>query len=254
MPEPTLVLPFVTIPIYSLALVLGILVSVGIGIRRSGARTGVVVDCCLGAMIGAVGGARLEHVLLNWAYFASNSSEALRPSAGGLGWHGAVIGGLLGLALVARWRKLALRPLLDALSPALPVLAFAGWLGCWAAVCAYGVEIPTLAGVSPLAAAESRDVYGIVAPRINTQAFGMALAVLLLILSVMVNRRGWLTGRRFWLLLALLSGGMFALGFLRGDVVPVAAGLRADQWLDVGFFLWSTVLTLYNSRQGSGKR
>jgi phosphatidylglycerol---prolipoprotein diacylglyceryl transferase len=248
MSESTIAFPFFSVPIYSLALVLGITLSLGIGLRRSALRPSTLIDAGLAACLGGVIGARIVHVLLNWAYFADNLSEALRPSAGGLDWHGALIGGLLGLALIAGWRKLELRTLLDALSPALPLLAFAGWLGCWAAVCGYGAEVDTLAHYPAFAAAETRDVFGIVAPRYNTQLFGMVLALALLIVSAILIRRGWLRYRRFWLLLALLSVGMFVIGFFRGDYAVVIAGLRADQVLDISFFLWSTVLTFYSKR------
>ncbi len=239
MTDSSIAFRFFTVPIYSLALVVGIALSVGIGARRSALRLGVLVDVCLGVAVGGVIGARIGHVLLNWDYFAANLSEALRPSAGGLDWHGAVIGGLIGLALIAGWRRLKLRDLLDALAPALPLLALAGWFGCWAAVCGYGAEVDTLAHYPPLVAAETRDVYGIVAPRFNTQGFGMALALALLTLSMVLIRRGWLKYRRFWLLLALLSAGMFVIGFFRGDYAPMVAGLRADQVVDGGFLVIS---------------
>ena len=250
MPEATVAFPFFTVPIYSLALALGITLSVGIGLRRAALQPSTLIDTGLGACLGGIIGARLVHVLLNWAYFADNLSEALHPSAGGLDWHGAVIGGLIGLAVVAGWRKLNLRNLLDALAPALPLLAFAGWLGCWAAVCAYGAEVDTLAHTPGFAAAETRDVYGIVAPRYNTQVYGMLLALVLLLLSIVLIRRGWLKYRRFWLLLALLSAGMFVIGFFRGDYAITVAELRADQVLDVGLFLWSTILTIYTGYSG----
>ena len=64
----------------------------------------------------------------------------------------------------------------------------------------------------------------------------MALALALLIISVILIRQGWLKGRRFWLLLALLSAGMFGIGFFRGDYAVMIAGLRADQVLDVMLF------------------
>lgn len=245
MTDSTVVFPFFTIPVYSLALALGITLSIGLGLRRSALRPSVLIDAGLAVCLGGVIGARIVHVLLNWAYFADNLSEALHPSAGGLDWHGAVIGGLIGLTLVAWWRKLNLRTLLDALAPALPLLAFVGWLGCWAAVCAYGAEVDTLAHYPAFAAAETRDVYGIIAPRYNTQIFGMALALILLIVSVILIRQGWLTHRRFWFLLALLSAGMFGIGFFRGDYAIIVAGLRSDQVLDVILFLWGIGATLY---------
>jgi phosphatidylglycerol:prolipoprotein diacylglycerol transferase len=247
-PESTIALPFVRVPVFSFALALGIALSVGIGVRATHLRIGVFMDVMLGSLVGAVIGARIIHVLLNWAYFADNLNEAVRPSAGGLDWHGALVGGLLGLALVARWRKLSLRDLLDALAPALPPLAFAGWLGCWGAVCGYGAEVDTLANYPAFAAAETRDVYGIVAPRYNTQVFGMALGLALLALSAVLLRRDWLSGRRFWLLLALLSAGMFVIGFYRGDYAVMVAGIRADQWLDLGFVLLGIMLTIAGQR------
>lgn len=249
MPEPTFTLFTFRIPIYSAALVLGGVLSLIIALRRTAQRPAILVDTCLVAAVFALVGARLEHVLLNWSYFTTDLAEALRPSAEGLGWHGALMGGLLGVALVARWRAFSVRVLLDALAPALPLLAFAGWFGCWAAVCAYGAEVDTLAHYPAFAAAETRDVYGIVAPRYNTQVFGMALAFVLLLLSLLLIRLRWLANRRFWLLLALLSFGMFVIGFFRADTTPIVAALRADQWLDITFFLWASVLTLYNKRQ-----
>ena len=248
MTDATVAFPFFTIPIYSLALALGITLSMGIGLRRAALRPSVLIDAGLGACLGGVIGARIVHVLLNWAYFADNLSEALRPSAGGLDWHGALIGGLIGLGIVSIWRRLNLRMLLDALSPALPLLAFAGWLGCWAAVCAYGAEVDTLAHYPAFVAAETRDVFGIVAPRYNTQVFGMALALVLLVVSFVLIRQGWLKNRRFWILLALLSAGMFGIGFFRGDYAIMVAGLRADQVLDGSFFLWSILVMILSPR------
>src|SRR3954447_9846678 len=118
MTDATVAFPFFTIPVYSLAIALGITLSMGIGLRGTALRPIHLIDAGLGACLGGVIGARIVHVLLNWAYFADNLSEALHPNAGGLDWHGAVIGGLIGLALVAWVRKLRLRALLDALSPA----------------------------------------------------------------------------------------------------------------------------------------
>lgn len=249
MPESTFTLFAVRIPIYSAALVFGILLSLCIALRRTALRPSILIDAALAASAVALVGARLEHVLLNWSYFAINLDEALRPSAGGLGWHGALLGGLLGVALIARWRGFSVRALLDVLAPVLALLAFAGWFGCWAAVCAYGAEVDTLAHYPAFAAAETRDVYGIVAPRYNTQVFGMALAAILFLLSLILTRLNRLLERPFWFVLALLSLGMFLIGFFRADVVPTLAALRADQWLDITFFLWASVLTLYNKQR-----
>ena len=223
----------VTVRMFSLFLALAIVLSIGIFARRRGGRTGESVDMALVVLVAALLGARLFHVFLHWDYFADNLNEALRLNAGGLDWHGGLLGGLLALGLVSRWRQVSFRAALDALTPALPLLALASWAGCAAAACAYGAEVDTLANYSSLVAAETRDVFGIVAPRYNTQLFGVALSLLLLLITGLLFWRRWLYGRRFWLVLALLSLGMFLIGVYRGDAVLVLAGMRGDQWLDI---------------------
>src|SRR5262245_29147958 len=84
-----------TFPTFSLFLALAVLVSAWIGLRRA-ARPGVIANLYLAAIVGAVIGARLFHVLLNWDYFADALNEAPIISLGGLDWHGAVIGGIVG--------------------------------------------------------------------------------------------------------------------------------------------------------------
>jgi phosphatidylglycerol---prolipoprotein diacylglyceryl transferase len=230
-----------TVQTFTLVLVIAITLSGGFGLWQARHDSiGVVVDTYLAALVGAVIGGRLIYVMLNLDYFSDNLAEAFNLAAGGLDWHGAVIGGLIGLyGMVWLQRRFAegeldlsgqgretIPFLLDTLTPALAVIGLAGWYGCLAAGCGYGREVDTLANYSPLVASELADVFGIVAPRYNTPFFGMALCILALVLTW----RG-----RFWLILALLSVGMFAIGFFRGDYTPVVLGLRADQWLDVAF-------------------
>ncbi len=227
----------VTLPTFTLLLALATAAAAGISLYRAPVRAGAAADCGLAALAGAAAGGRLFHVLLNASYFAGAPAEALRLSAGGLNWHGAVVGGLAGLWLLARWRAVDAAALLDRLALALPLMTFAVWWGCLGAACGYGAEVDTLARYPAWAAAELPDVYGLPAPRWNTQLFGMALGAALLPLAALLARRGWFSGRRFWLLLALLSAGMFVIGFARADYTPALAGLRADQWLDAALFV-----------------
>ncbi len=229
---------------FTLALALAVIASIGYGLYRLPERRGALMDAALVALGLGLLGARAGHVLLNWDYFAYNSRQILALRAGGLDWHGGLLAGLLGLWIVARWRGLALNRLLDLLAPALPLLALAGWWGCRAANCAFGAELNSLVDAPALLVAELPDVYGIPAPRYRTQFFGILLALLGLALLALLIYRGWLAGGRFWLLLALLSAGMFAIGFLRGDFAYDLAGLRVDQWLDLMVLLISLLLLI----------
>jgi prolipoprotein diacylglyceryltransferase len=319
---------------FTLALGVVIVLSLIIAVRRSQPR-GLAIDACLGALLGGVIVARLFHVLLHWDYFVDNLPEARNIGAGGLDWHGAVLGGLLGLGIVTSYQlsvtsikrgadananynanastphplkvnstlslisaslrlkffisslrlcvasllwdggsnilspppyvSLRFTVLLDSLTFALPLIGLGAWYGCLAAGCGYGREVDTLANYPAWAASEYVDVFGIVAPRFNTPYFGMALCGIGLALagfSGLWRRRRMRQSSaptlpalrppgRFWLLLALLSGGMFVIGFFRGDRALYWYGLRADQLLDLIMLLWGLSVVGY---QGSGSR
>lgn len=239
---------FLTVPTFNLLLALALVAGGGVAVYHLRDRYpfAALTDCGLGGLVGGVVGARVGHVLLNWHYFSDHSDEITRLSVGGLDWHGALIGGLLGIWVVSRWRRVAFAPLLDALTPLLPLLTLGGWLGC--AVrhvhCAYGVEVETLALYPPLLVVESPDVYGIIAPRYNTHLFGTLLALVTLVLVGWLFWRDRLHGRRFWLVLALLSAGMFVIGLYRADSVLHVGALRADQLLDVAFMVVAAIFSV----------
>jgi phosphatidylglycerol---prolipoprotein diacylglyceryl transferase len=246
LPELVITLGPFAVRSYTLFLALAIFAGGGWAVwrLRDLAPVGHRVDVLLGALVGGAVGARLMHVLLHWDYFGAHTGEITRMSLGGLEWHGAVLGGLAGLIFAARWRGLSLPPLLNAITPALPLLALGGWYGCLAAGCGYGIEVDTLANYPSWAVAELRDVYGIAAPRYNTQVFGMAWAGVVLAATVIVSYKEKQiapprhqvrqeNAKQFWFILALLSMGMFVIGFWRGDNVPIITGLRMDQWLDI---------------------
>ena len=102
---------------------------------------------------------------------------------GGLDWHGAVALGLAGLFLMARLRGLDGRALLDALAFALPLGATLTFGGCLLARCAYGREVASLADYPALLAAELPDLYGMSVPRLLSQGYGIALGLVLLLVT-----------------------------------------------------------------------
>lgn len=216
-------------------------------------RPGARVDAALGGLVGGLVLGRLGHVMLSWSYFATHTDEITHIGSGGLNWHGALIGGLIGLVLVGRWRGLRIAALLDDLTPLLPVFALAAWYGCWAWACGYGAEVDTLANHPAFTVTEARDIYGIVAPRYHTHRFGLIAAGLLLGLALLLTWRDWLRGVRFWLVLALLSAAMFSIGFVRGDAVTMVAGWRLDQGFDLGLLVFSICAAIIQRHVRRGK-
>ncbi|HYO89656.1 MAG TPA: prolipoprotein diacylglyceryl transferase family protein [Candidatus Limnocylindrales bacterium] len=210
--QPLLSLGPLSMSSYTAALTLAIALSALAGWRlwAGPARAWGFISLCV--LVGGVLGGRAAHVLAHWDYFQAALEEALRINGGGLDWWGAVLGGIAGAAVASRFLRTSLSRILDALTPALPLLALAGSVGCYAAMCAYGAEIPTLAGVSPLVAAELPDVFGMAAPRYQTQVWIAGWSLLLLALVGLWFWRRWLVRWRFWLTLALLTLGMAVIG------------------------------------------
>jgi phosphatidylglycerol:prolipoprotein diacylglycerol transferase len=230
--DPVLYFGAFRLPVYSLMLLVAVVTAFVSAVYRSPYRFAQVIDVALAAVVLGLIGARLEYVALTWDYFAAHPDEILRLELGGLGWHGAVLGAYAGMALMARWRGLDRRELLSRGAWALPLIALAGWVGCAAAGCGYGREVDTLANYADWLVWETRDVYGILAPRYATARFGVALAVVVALVGTLTRRE-----RRVWVMLALLSAGMFGIGFLRADAAPLVSGLRADQVLDAVFLV-----------------
>ena len=200
------------------------------------------LDAATGAVVGGVIGARTLDVILESTYFGAHPDQTLNLSAGGLDWHGAILGGLIGCAIVALVRRVPFPELADALALIVSLGTIAVWSGCSAAACAYGAEVSTLADFPSWLVIESPDVYGAVAPRLNLPQIGMfiGLIVFLLILALSVARRAH--GLRLWIALGAMSLALAPLEFFRGDYVVSWLDHRADQVLDLGVLLLVTLL------------
>jgi len=217
--------------------------------RAPQSKRKAMVDVYLGGLVGGVFVGRLLHVALQWQYFVDRTNEIRRIyREGGLNWHGVVIGALFGALILARLRKVEMRPVLDNLAVALPLLALLGWWGCGTIGCAYGLPVERMADYPHGLTWAQPDIFGIDEPRFATQQLGVLLAGGLLLLALILHWRNWLSGRRLWLLLLLLSISMFMLNFLRGDFSVMLYNLRIEQWLDVGMALFAAILFIMARR------
>lgn len=228
-----------TLSTYTFLIALAIGILGGWVVRRAnvGERK-ATFDVCLAGLLGGLLLARLEHVALNGQYFRVYPNEIVDFRAGGLDWHGAVIGALFGMALMAQRQKIALNPILDHAAIGLPLIMLAAWWGCEIALCAYGAEVATMAAYPPGFTWEAMDRYGYFAPRFYTQQLGKMAAILIFGVALFLLWRKLLSGKRFWLLLILSSLSMLGIGLLRGDYAPLIYQMRADTWLDLALALF----------------
>lgn len=220
---------------YQVVLGLGVLAGLGITAVRLQRTSLGWLDAALASMVGALLGGRAGFVWGAWDYFQQRPSEIWQLSNGGLSYLGALAGGGLAFWLYGRWRNLPVAAIADDLAAGLVVTTALGWLACWLAGLAYGRE-----GLLGWLTADLPDNYGVFALRYQTQAMGMATAVL--ILAVLWR---WQGNGRFWLTLALLSASQTLITFYRGDTVPLWHGWRLDTLLNGALSVFALILLQY---------
>jgi phosphatidylglycerol:prolipoprotein diacylglycerol transferase len=111
----------------SLAVLLGLVLATRLG-RTRGIDAAVIADLLPLLVVGAVIGARVYYVALEWRQYAGNWGDIFAIWRGGIAIHGALIGGSLVTILYCRWRRQPFWSLLDVLVPA---VALGQAIGRW---------------------------------------------------------------------------------------------------------------------------
>jgi phosphatidylglycerol:prolipoprotein diacylglycerol transferase len=116
---------------YGLLIAVAVLVGLLLSSRLARARAidpALIADLLPLLVLGAVLGARLYYVVLEWRQYAGNWVDVLSIWRGGIAIHGALIGGVLTTILFCRWRRQPFWPLLDVLVPS---VALGQAIGRW---------------------------------------------------------------------------------------------------------------------------
>jgi len=181
------------------------------------------VDAGLIALFTGLLGGRLAYVVTHWEYYGSRLFESVWFWQGGLSWAGAALAGLIGVAVYDGFTRRPFWSEADQLAIPAAVLGATSWLGCLVDACAYGRQ--TAAGFwTPPAP----DLLGNLAPRWPTQAIGAVYTLFVLILLFHLAQLELRSGLLAAIGLSLLSAGPLAIAWIRGDPMPVMAGLRLD--------------------------
>lgn len=177
-------------------------------------------DLGLVALFAGLIGARIGHVAAYWSYYSSRLTEAAQFWQGGLSWAGAVLGGVIGVALYDALLKRPFWPDADRLAAPAVIVGAAAWFGCLLDACAYGQLTPQGPAMP--------DLLGVVAPRWPTQAVGGILTLISLAGIYRLSELALPAGVQAASALVALGAINFALAFARGDPAPVVSGLRLD--------------------------
>ncbi len=109
---------------YGILIAFGVLLCVFLGMRHApkyGLTPDDVLDVIIVTIPMAIVFARLYYVVFSWNTFKSNLLSVFDVRNGGLAFYGGVIGGILGILVVARFKRIRLHTILDFLVVYLPL-------------------------------------------------------------------------------------------------------------------------------------
>jgi phosphatidylglycerol:prolipoprotein diacylglycerol transferase len=225
-----------------LGLILGLLVTYLEG-KHQIERGTLTLDLGLWSVIGGILGGRIAYVLAQWRIFSEDWASAFRIWEGGLAFHGAILGGLLVLAVFVYFQGRGEEPvsfwrLVDVLTPGLALGIAFGWAACLLGGCAYGIVGEGL-GYAVLP-----DLFGVEASRFATQAVGLGISLVLFLVVWLMRRRWPFAGAGFLLYGLLYFALQFFLEFTRGDEAIYVGPWRLAQVLNLVLALAAAVALL----------
>lgn len=233
----------VDIKSYGAMLVLGFTAATIWAIRDGSCRghqPAIFLDLAIYVLIGAVVGARLAYVLLDWRAYENHPGAVLALWQGGLSFHGGVAGALLtGAAFCWRYRK-PFWEMADILAPGVALGYAFGRVGCFLNGCCYGLPTHLPWGVRFPAATflDGRPIHEPVHP---TQLYGAAASLVIFGLLLLALRHLRVRGHVFALYIALYSVYRFLVEFLRhgvtGTPLPEFPALTIGQVVSAALFV-----------------
>lgn len=109
---------------YSIMLTLAVFIGLFLAMRKAkyaGLRPDDIIDSIIAIVVFMIIGARLFFVVFSWEKYRDNLMSVFSTRAGGLMFYGGVIGGLFGIWLVCRLKKIRFSRMLDFLAVYVPL-------------------------------------------------------------------------------------------------------------------------------------
>lgn len=181
---------------------------------RDGLAAETIVDLGPWLILGTVIGARALYVVSYWREFFSQQpwTEIFMVQRGGLVFYGGLIGASLACILCARWKKLPLWKVADALAPSIALGHAFGRIGCLMNGCCYGrsCSLPWAIHFPP-----DHDTHGAAVHPV--QIYEAALNLALYAALAALHRRKKFDGQIFACYLIAFAVLRSAVEFFRGD-------------------------------------
>ena len=200
--------------IYTFTVVLGLSIFLGLGLTAHLNRHKIPdwADTAVFVMLFAWVGGRAGFIWANWNYYQERTTSIFKLWQGGQSYYGAMVAGLLALALYCFIRKRPFAQYAALLIPAVVLIHAGGWLACYYEGCAFGRE-----AFIGFFSANLPDTFGVFAVRYQTQVAGFMLTLFLFGLILWLRKR---IGE--WELLGITLIGLASIQLLvsqyRGDI------------------------------------
>ena len=203
-------------------------------------------------IIAALVGAKLMLVVVDFSFPPHHPRELLSlVRVGGVFYGGLIFALLAGLWLVRRY-KLPVWSAADMYAPGVALGHIIGRLGCLLAGCCYGRPTDMPWGItftSPVAAASAGTPLGI--PLHPTQIYDAGAELLILIVLLVLERRGRpYPGRTWWLYMLLYAVARFIVEMFRADDRGIILGFSTSQFVSLVIAPIAIVMLLRLKRAG----
>mgnify|MGYP001598847750 FL=1 len=214
---------------YGVMLVVAAFAALGLAVvlgRRDGFPSKQVVDIGVFTLFAGIAGTKILGVIVQLATGVPFTLADLR-TAGAV--HGGLLGGLIGIVLLARYYKLSLPLLTDTYAPAAALGIAIGRIGCFLAGCCFGTEshLPwAVTYTDPAAVTLGGVTLGI--PLHPVQLYDTLAHVLVCLVLVTLHRKNLLRG-------ALVGPWCILEGLTRFSVESFRGDLGRGVWFEISW-------------------
>jgi phosphatidylglycerol:prolipoprotein diacylglycerol transferase len=238
----------ITLRSYGALMALSFVLGIGLALwlnRRAGRADEPLLDLATVIMIGAVVGARVLYVIVQWPEYAGDPLRVFKVWEGGLVYYGGLIGA--GLASYA-WLRLKRMPAWaygDVIAPGLALGQVTGRFGCWFNGCCYGREDAVHGVIFP--------ALGDNIPHLPTMLYEAAFCLALSVGLVLLWPRRKFDGQVFWTYVLSYACWRFFIEHFRGDPergVLISSALSPSQWISLVGAAFAAAMLLRLRRGG----
>jgi len=176
---------------------------------------------------GIIGG-RFLHVIVQMPYYYRRPFEILSIRNGGLAVEGAVVAGLIFLAIYSKIRKFNMLEILDIVAMPMSLGQAIGRIGCFLNGCCYGKPTDTFPGV----------LFPHLTEKVHpTQLYYSVTYIILFFVLRTIYKKGLKPGMVFATYILGFASIRYIVDMLRGDLFLTSLGLYPTQIISIALFL-----------------